>query len=137
MKIAGASIQAPIKRKIMTITRDLTAASGDVSTTGMGFKPDMMIITVCQNYSGLAKFSQAIWTPDVGDTNQRGWYFHPSAGFNTVALFASVVAYVDAGGSNFQTAVVKSADEDGFTLTWTKSGTPTGTANVFIIAFKF
>jgi hypothetical protein len=39
-------------------------------------------------------------------------------------------------GGNYQTCKVTSFDSDGFTVTWTKTGSPTGTATVTYTAIR-
>lgn len=108
--------------KIKTETRDLTAASGDVSYTGYGFTPVALIIHTSFYYSR-------------GFTNPTGLMdclsFEGTAPTNS----AIRVIYLK-NGSDIQSAVWKSYDADGFTLTWTKSGTLSGTSNLYVIALK-
>jgi hypothetical protein len=43
---------------------------------------------------------------------------------------------LNTGTGNDQTATLSAFDADGFTLAWTKNVSPTGTANIYYIAFR-
>jgi hypothetical protein len=43
---------------------------------------------------------------------------------------------IDKAASDYQEGIVTSFDPDGFTITFTKNGSPTGTMTVVYIAFK-
>ena len=122
--------------KIITATRVMSLASGNVGYTGVGFKPSVIQFLaggpagtnlgyVSQGYDdGTAHFCTA----------QLGGY----TGGSTVANFQtsySILMGDNAGGSSYQYASVYSMDPDGFTLAWTKSGTPTATGNFVALCF--
>jgi hypothetical protein len=48
---------------------------------------------------------------------------------------AVLIAFTTGGGVS-NNAVLKSFDADGFTLTWTKAGSPTGTLTVAYLALR-
>lgn len=112
--------------KIGNFTRDLTAATGDVSTTGVGFKPNLVIFFL--NVNGQFQFSIyfAVSASSHGGVNTSAAGIFYSGGY--------LRAYID--GSNYHQAVLKTMDTDGFTLTWTKTGSPTGTATINYIALR-
>lgn len=113
--------------KVKAFTRDMAAASGDVSYTGVGFQP-----------SAIIAFSN--WT------TARSWGMVDSAKVHAVIDYfvdggtttdnINLIGLASAGESNYQIALVKSFDADGFTLTWTKLGSPTGTADIKFICFR-
>lgn len=113
-----------------SFTRDLTAASGDVSYTGVGFTPSHIDFhgVVGNNVASSHGFSQ----PDKSGTGIFTNEAIPQGGINTDAGANSVLTLVSAANA-FQTAIIKSYDSDGFTLTWSKINSPTGTA---LIAYK-
>lgn len=107
-------------------TYDVSTASGTVVTTGVGFQPSV-IFAIAE----IPGTTSASW----GFTNlaaQRAIIMRGSGGFTSSA--ALLYAYVTAG--NTASGAVTSFDSDGFTLTWTKTGSPTGTLTYYILAFK-
>ncbi len=129
---AGTACSAPIlQSKIITITRDLTVATGNVAYTGLGFVP-----TTCFQSGGVAGsltqyvsiigFSDSART--VVSTNLSGSTISPAQAF-FIVLF-------DTTSTNGQTAIINSYDADGFTLGWTKTGTPSGTATIKVLCYR-
>ena len=97
-------------------TRDIQAVSGDVSYTGIGFKPGM-IIAIATLPQAVGGYCIGLLTPGV-----YGCQYMQSAGgiyYSTTV----VISIEQTTGSKFQQAAVKSLDADGFTLEWTKTGT--------------
>jgi hypothetical protein len=116
-----------LSSKIISFTRDMTAAGEDVAYTGVGFRPTALIaisaITAsfpfCVGMADSAKATSTIQNYEADVMNR-------DTGLIRIATAGSVE----------QLAVVKSYDADGFTLTWTKSRAPTGTASITVICFK-
>ena len=106
-------------------TRDLAAASGNVSYTGYGFQPSALIIC------GRIGAQGSIGISEPGLTEQGVCVVLTLDGeFNAdIANFYPTL-------NNRVTAVVLTYDPDGFTLTWTKLGVPTGIATLIVIALK-
>jgi len=107
------------KSKIITATRVATADSGDVIYAGVGFKPRAVI---CLAGAGGGNHHSA--SIGFGDENlAEGCLYHinDSAEWHTTTVFI----YLGIVAGNSQSAVVKTLDADGFTLTWTESGTGT------------
>lgn len=96
-------------------TRVKDATSGDVEYTGYGFQPRAIII--------LANSSNAS-SIGLGDASLAEMCIY---GLWTGALIFpkidEIVHMCDADDSDYQKAVLKSLDPDGFTLTWTKVNT--------------
>jgi len=121
---AGTNTEWAAGLKIGSLTRDTTAANGDVAYTGVGFKPAVIIFLAGHSTDAI------------------------SVGFSDVTIDACVIVRTgkltdtnaiycgNTDGSASQTAVVKSMDADGFTLTWTKTGSPTGTDTVYYLAIR-
>lgn len=128
-KIAMSDVANYVKlqSKVITATRDMTAASGDVAYTGVGFTPSA--IFVVGSINGTFTF-----TTGFVDSSKQGanidYYGNNQADNGTEFL----KAYTSA--STVQSAIVKSFDSDGFTLTWTKTSTPTGTLKLSFICFR-
>lgn len=114
----------------ISATRDLTADSGDVAYTGVGFKPSAIIAiavinaTSCMSIGfsvGLAEHCLYDYFPAYTDGYGNGQ--------DTL-----IYAYPTTGDSQY--AIVKTLDADGFTLTWTKTNTPEGTLALRFLCFR-
>lgn len=110
-----------------TFNRDLTAASGNVSYTGVGFTPTELYVSgvlssicISNGFSNSSRAEQCVFSA-------------MSAAYTQGGVSANVTLIVSASNA-FQTAQVNSYDSDGFTLTWSKTNSPTGTANFVYMA---
>ena len=113
--------------KLEYLTRDMTAESGDVSYT-CGFRP-----TRLDAYAGITDVAQSIGHSDsVG--NSGCIYSSPSV--REYAISSSNLILLLQDSTNTQEARIKSYDDGGYTLTWTKTGSPTGTAYLSIRAIR-
>lgn len=119
---------ARLKTKIIQITRDLTSASGNVAYTGIGFKPSAIIA-----FTAAGVDSAAV---GMADSAKGGLNMQMGPAFNTAtaAVGGWTILYSSSGG-NYQWANIASYDADGFTLSWNKVGSPTGTLYVSILCF--
>jgi len=117
--------------KIGTFTRDLAAASGDVQITGVGFKPSHVIFLLSPPSGGA---THASWGFSNATLNY-GVVFYNNTILPSSDYGASCIVGVPASG-NYQIAIVKTMDADGFTLTWTKTVSPTGVDNIYYMAFR-
>lgn len=114
--------------KIGTLTRDMTAASGNVSYTGVGFKPRKVIFIANRSSDSVASIG-------FDDTSVLGAIYNAhSASANTWGNATTVSIFAEQGGGNQHTGKIVSLDADGFTLTWTKVSSSTGTLQVIYIA---
>lgn len=121
---------ARLASKVITATRDMTAASGDVAYTGVGFKPTSII--ACSAVDASTKGISWGFC-DSAKTNRAMAYGNTTATF--YASLTALVYFVPSDG-NYQIAIVKSFDADGFTLTWAKTSSPTGTLNMQFLCFR-
>lgn len=113
--------------KVITSTRDMTAASGDVAYTGVGFKPSLII------------FQGAVHThlvPGWGVVDATSKHFVSYDNVGNCYRAGTDWAFLIIGGPNYQGAILKTFDADGFTLTWTKSGSPSGTITFSAKCFR-
>ena len=127
MNAAGNAPEWATGNFVGTFTRDVAAATGNVSYTGVGFKPSAIIffvnITATVKASfGFNKIGVALVIALQGDSTWGQW-----AGYSIFIL---------TDGSNWHAGVIASFDADGFTITWTKTGAKTGTANIYYMAFR-
>lgn len=121
--------QTRLQSKVKRETRDLTAAAGDVSYTGYDFTPTALIINASI----------------VGVTTASWGYSDSAKGVHNIAQFedgnmsasATNILYLRTGATpDRQTAIIKSYDADGHTLTYAKAGTPSGTAYLETLALR-
>ena len=119
--------------KVINITRDITAASGNVAYTGVGFTPKLLTVHwyVLDNQydSSIGNGSDdkttrgTTWSGTVENASAIG---HSTSKFIYMNLYERT-----------QSAIVKTFDADGFTLTWTMTGSSgTGTAYCTITVYK-
>lgn len=125
----------PVAASSVTVqfTKNLTDASGlSQQITGVGFTP--RLIMFMNGISGQNMISNG-WASILGvaitqfcqDMSSLGNFYQPYA---IIARDPSNVT------SNFQTAVVQAFGPDGFTLMWTKAGTPLGTESISAVCFR-
>lgn len=113
--------------KIVSFTRDLSSAGGDQSITGVGFKGSHAIfLSTLDNSTLIANIGL-----DDGVSPGRLTY---SGSSWWVITGTSLMGYVASG--TYQSGLVSSWDADGFTITWTKAGSPTGTFEIHAIIFR-
>ena len=118
---------ADTRSKIISSTRDLSAATADVSYTGAGFTPTSIVALWTINYS--FSFGVGVSDSTKGAANAEQYAstkFYSSTYLLDIGTAAGVNQY----------AAVKTYDSDGFTLTWGKTGSPTGTATIRFLCLK-
>jgi hypothetical protein len=117
-----------------SFTRDISTASGTQAVTGVGFKPKAVVFLGA--ISGTVSFTSGLDDgTNVGCIVQN----QPAGVANFHADTTFSIAGVPAGGSGLSqasTAKITTLGSDGFTLTWTKAGSPTGTLTVIYMAFR-
>lgn len=127
--VGTGGVDTRLNSKIITATRNMTAASGDVSYTGVGFTPTSIdaigdIQSTSNSFHGFSDSSKANHCVLHGGTDYK---------YNYATLI-----FIDTtwNALNTQSAIVKSYDADGFTLTWTKVGSPTGTIQLMFRCYR-
>lgn len=131
LKTLGASANpawayAPIF-KMGTTTYDLSTASGTQAITGVGFTPRLIIIL--GNQTGNARTSIGI---DDGTNHYSIYMVDAGNAFNSATTTS-----INAGsGSASQSGYVSALGADGFTITWIKTGSPTGTFNLMYLCIQ-
>lgn len=117
---------------IVSFTRDMSTASGTQAVTGVGFKPK------AANFNSAVNGSTTIsYGFDDGTTAQH-WISVIQGGLPTYYGEGGSSIHYDATGAdtNAYRGKVSSWDSDGFTITWTKSGSPTGTIRVYALVYR-
>jgi len=116
-----------------SFSRGMAEASGNQSVTGVGFAPSSVIFL-----AGLQNtIRMSIGMDDATTTQSIGYLQNTSGPYNAlwqISVAASIQLYVTA--SVYYVGYLGSLDADGFTVAWTKVGSPTGTATIFYMAFR-
>lgn len=107
----------------------MTASSGNVSYTGVGFTPTSILCLSAIHTT----FAFSVSMSDSAKTTG-----------NITAQSASAMRVYDqylcllygATDADFQGGVISTYDADGFTITWTKAGSPTGTGSLKFLCFR-
>lgn len=114
--------------KVGQFDKDMTQVNVILSYTGVGFKPKAILFLGTNNgINGTWGFSNATNSGNI--FNVDGTTSIGQGGI-TNALRIST------GSNTEQIGVVSSFDNDGFTINWSKTGSPTGTATVKYMAMR-
>jgi len=113
--------------KVGSFTRDLSAAAGDQQVTGVGFEPKAVVFIGSVN-------ATVPFSVGVSDATTNGAVALNGA-FTNWTIDNYCIILVSSSG-NYQQAVVKSFDSDGFTMTWSKINSPSGSAKIYYLAFR-
>jgi hypothetical protein len=131
LSIDGSSVLSATGFKVGSFTIDMTTASGTQAITGVGFQPRaIMFFATCVTTahvvsSGVDDAATARVMFDYNNISANAWQ---SANASSITALLS--------GSDVYSGKVNSFDADGFTIGWTKTGSPTGTLTINYIAFK-
>lgn len=126
------SANLPSATTVTSKTGSFTRSAGTTGTqaiTGVGFSPKDLEF-ICGNTSNVSS-----WGFDTGGGASTSYSMANVA--NNMSLVTGDSIYLDQGAGNQFYAMVTSLDSDGFTLTWSKSGTPSGTASCAYKAIKY
>lgn len=130
MLVEGASAFAFAPRatdiqRVGTFTRDTSTASGSQAVTGVGFKPTT--ISFFANISSTV--SQSYGVDDITTHFCVCYVGNDAAGIMRNDTSYSIVLY-NSAGTAAAFGKISSFDADGFTISWNKSGSMTGTATI-------
>lgn len=117
-----------VNTKVVSFTRDLTTASGTAAVTGFGFSPKFLFIMGGKTVSYTGALS--IGFCDENLTEECIRWIHAD---DTPSIDPGAVCESYNASGHGQYANVQSLDSDGFTLNWTKQGTPTETATFYAL----
>lgn len=116
------------------INRTATDAAGDVSYTGIGFIPRMIMFNGVKSSSSAATDTRCIgFSSETGVANNDQCYVASENGSYLASGQYSFISYE--GLSLGSAAYIKSFDDDGFTLTWIKQGAPSGNLAIMLMIF--
>jgi len=108
------SHSSPVLSMIVAFSRSASAGSGSQALTGVGFAPTALIVLATNNGS-----EEASW--GLGDDNDDQGDLFTTSSANYSRGDTNIIQLSNAAG-NDMVAVLTSLDADGFTVTWTKSG---------------
>lgn len=126
-----------IQTKTGLFTRDTTTASGTQAVTGVGFTPKACIFFCAVTNVGNAEcfgFDNASTPICMRDQTNGGggtFSFLVNNGGFSIDIFPNTL-----DGSKQYSGKINSMDADGFTIGWTKTGSPTGTIVVGYLAIR-
>ena len=113
--------------KANSFTRDISLTDSSVSITGTGFQPTLVVFIGCIGNSKVAS-----WGFDTASSQ-----FCIFSGSDTNFSFYNTRScnFRSGSSSNETNGAITSMDSDGFTILFTKTGSPTGTADLKYAAF--
>jgi hypothetical protein len=116
--------------KTQTFGRDTSTASGSQGVTGVGFTPKAVIFFAVQQGTSEVSigFDDGVAPLDI--------YNNHGAAADTWGVDTSFSITALESGTAFYQGKVSSFDSDGFTIAWTKTGSPTGTLQVNYLALR-
>lgn len=125
--IGDAGVNTRLKSKIISFTRDIAAANGTVGYTGVGFQPSVVI--------GLGVVVGSDTTTIGFGASDAGVAELTQYQANTFTVNAKLFSFAITA-NDYEDATIASYDTDGFTLTWTKTGSPTGTGTAYVLCLR-
>ena len=123
----GNSVAFPTKVKMGNYQFDQGIATGSISITGVGFKPNLIEAWINYTGSTVAILRSYGYCRDVGGTlTQQCTQFTSDTSNSTLANHVASTSDATSGVDGaFQKFAITSFDTDGFTMANTKTGTPT------------
>ena len=128
---SGGDTVTQFARKIYI--HDLTASTGTVALTGVGFVPQL-IMFICNKDQELAG---GIGFSTGSGANNWGWYFEDDSTETSGNANSYFSYYWSNTGGHYKSFAVNSLDADGFTVGWAKTGTVTGSYYIEALCFRF
>ena len=113
-----------------SFTRDISTATGSQAITGVGFQPTALIVFV-----GGGGVGRASWGMASSDATEVCVNHYHNISADSFEHWGNLIRLEYGPGENYQ-GNLTSFDADGFTIAWTKNGSPTGTVGCKFIAFK-
>ena len=125
----SARYEQTVQAKIGTFTYDLTTASGTQNVTGLGITPTQVFIM-----GGVASTTAVSFGLDDGTTHLSTFNDYQDAANTWAVITSDSICCVTAVGNNFQKGHITALASGQFTITWVKTGSPTGTATFAYLA---
>lgn len=115
-----------VRSKLVMATRDISLASGTQTIAGAGFAPSSVQVVAYVDATAKGSFGGL---SDGTSHSCLGNYYNISAG--TFIVSNTGVIYIGDATNRAEAAIA--FNSDGGVLTWTKTGAPTGTANISLL----
>ena len=112
-------------------TRDQATASGTQIVTGVGFKPKLVLFYAVEPNVD----SEASWGLDDTGSNRFVVLDRNNSNANDWSTTSSYSIYILETSGNEYLGAISNKNDDGFTVTWTRNGTPTGTTTINYVAW--
>lgn len=125
---AGANPSWSNSFKVSNFSRDTSLATGTQAVTGVGFKPRAIIFLAVQG-------STKEMSVGFSDGSSHGALYQTSTA-GTFSAASSAIVDDQTSGSDSYLGTVASFDADGFTISWTRTGAPTGTLTIYYLALR-
>ena len=121
-----------ISSQIISLSYDISTANGNLAITGVGFAPQTVISF--QTISNTPKWSFGMGTkPDNDYHCTVNNYLNNN---DNAADESNLISIYTSNDPIRAQATIGSWDNDGITLAWTKTGSPTGTAVINLMFYK-
>ena len=130
--IASHLAYADTRFYVGSFTYDISTASGTQAITGVGFTPVAVIFMgSVNNVAG-----QASWGFDTL-TGRQNMYDNYARTANTYGIDAAAsITVMNTGVPDYVNGQISAFGADGFTITWTKANSPTGTLTCRFLALR-
>lgn len=114
-----------------SFTRDITTATGTQAVTGIPFRPSAVMFL-----AGFTAGSEA-WSVGIDDSDAPELIYsrHLVTADTVSALAGQSIGIQGTAGNNYL-GNINTLDASGFTISWTKTGAPSGTATIYYLAFR-
>ena len=122
-----AVVETPGLFKVGAFTRDTSLASGNQAITGVGFQPKAVVFLACVPSAFI--FS-------VGLDTQAARESIRTEDATTFTGVAAAGISLHTNSANVYSGAITTLDADGFTVAWTRTGTPTGLAQIKYLAMR-
>jgi hypothetical protein len=129
MNAAGTAPEWAAGVKMISSSINTANASASVGYTGVGFKPSSIIALAIINVTSEVCIG-------MGDATSRAVVTNYNAGSAGAWAYDTSLVYLVETAANTYIGDLASFDADGFTINWTKNGSPSGTALLFFLCFR-
>lgn len=126
-KADGTWASPALKTKVGTFTYDLTTASGNTVVTGVGFQPKAILALAVVGATSKASFF------GMSDGTSQGCIMDENPVASGTYDQNNSLIWILSGAGAYQIGSCTTFGSDGFTINWTKTGSPTGTARIYYL----
>lgn len=135
------SAAAGLRVKVLNDSRDVSV-TGTQTISGVGFQPKLIMITAAYGVVGQTTGGHPILSNGSYDGTTQGVAYSRANTANPALAYAAGGSgeiihcdYSSVSSTVYASAVASNIGPDGFDLTWSKTGFPTGTVNFTITCF--